>query len=633
MKISDFDLPWRGAFEQHLVYEPSQKPGFAAWATAFPYQDGTLGLSFDEIRTEKNLNYSMPKLELGEASGVPVSYCAVECGDRDHQSYRVFMRSEDGIHFYETGRCPRREGSICNAGFPDGRIVGFDVPRINEKGTGWGDYIRVRESFDGGKTWSDVCRLMEGAMPYMWRVRRLKNGELIILASISGLWGPGEERPTRNSLLPGENWKNRNQPFFFTSEDGHQFKGPYYILPGIGAHEYDVVELPDGRLLFIAGDVQGTPTGRQFVTKSGNVWLNGCLLPIRKGAPDDAVKNPQGGYVPETVAWDNKHNCIIGYRRGKGFSISNDFGENWFRLKPDGMKDILYQPYLLELADGTLGLYGHIGGDNAFGERNMTIQAQILDPECADDMRKPSELSLFRKLSQDNRKYMNDFMARLTVRNDPVKGEKLEFRINAYWREDGSVNTTKQEDALLKIDAVTDENGYASVHISEYDGIADIHLAYNIDVVFAGSDTVSSCCGPMMTVLALTPERLNKYPYDAYFAAGTLYLSPLFLDQHPDAMNSLREICGECDELPENIIPAEAEDRLLRAGVLKRVRMGGLSDAELSNEAPDSASDKHVSAELPADGRNNDRLLWIHSVHAPRVLDDVKPMGSPDCYC
>ena len=44
-----------------------------------------------------------------------------------------------------------------------------------------------------------------------------------------------------------------------TTRDGRTFSEPHYILPGIGAHEYDVVETLGGRLLFIAGDVQGTP--------------------------------------------------------------------------------------------------------------------------------------------------------------------------------------------------------------------------------------------------------------------------------------------------------------------------------------------------------------------------------------
>ena len=76
----------------------------------------------------------------------------------------------------------------------------------------------------------------------------------------------------------------------------------------------------------------------------------------------------------------------MGYRRNKCFSLSNDYGENWTRIEPDVPFDFLYQPYLLALDGGRLGLYGHVGGDNAFGENDMTIQAQVFAPECARDM-------------------------------------------------------------------------------------------------------------------------------------------------------------------------------------------------------------------------------------------------------
>ncbi len=103
----------------------------------------------------------------------------------------------------------------------------------------------------------------------LWRVRCLRDGTLVVLASLYGTpWGPGRERATRNTMLPGETYQSKIQPFFLTSRDGREFSAPNYILPGIGAHEFDFVELPDGRLLFIAGDVQGTPVGRQFVTPS-----------------------------------------------------------------------------------------------------------------------------------------------------------------------------------------------------------------------------------------------------------------------------------------------------------------------------------------------------------------------------
>ena len=141
--------------ERRVIYEPAHAPGFAAWADCFDYQNGRLGLSFKEIRQAQNADFLPPRLEMGEAIGAPVSYCSAECGSAELVSERVYMASDDGgAHWYETGRCPLSEGSFLNAGFADGRLVGLDVGRVNAARTGWCDYIAVRESTDGGSTWT-----------------------------------------------------------------------------------------------------------------------------------------------------------------------------------------------------------------------------------------------------------------------------------------------------------------------------------------------------------------------------------------------------------------------------------------------------------------------------------------------
>ena len=128
------------------------------------------------------------------------------------------------------------------------------MPRLNEDGTGWCDYIRVRRSTDGGTTWEDCARLLEGTAPYLWRTRTLRDGTILLLLSLYGTpWGTGRPRATRNTMLPGETYLSKIQTCFLASDDGLHFTGPHYVLPGIGAHEYDVVECADGRLLVLAG--------------------------------------------------------------------------------------------------------------------------------------------------------------------------------------------------------------------------------------------------------------------------------------------------------------------------------------------------------------------------------------------
>lgn len=66
-----------------------------------------------------------------------------------------------------------------------------------------------------------------------------------------------------------------------------------------------------------------------------------------------------------------------------------------------------------------------------------------------------------------------------------------------------------------------------------------------------------------MTILALTPRREAGYPYDAYFAGGTLYLAPQFLRDFPQAEEALRGAAGGSGVLPQGALCEEAVERLL----------------------------------------------------------------------
>ena len=75
-------IPWRGDFEQKLVYAPEKRPGFVAWVTAFPYGDGSIGISFDETleamrRVGASLPFELRESALGGIAATPSArrYC------------------------------------------------------------------------------------------------------------------------------------------------------------------------------------------------------------------------------------------------------------------------------------------------------------------------------------------------------------------------------------------------------------------------------------------------------------------------------------------------------------------------------------------------------------------------------
>lgn len=582
--------------ERLEVYAPEKRPGFTAWATGFDYGDGRIGLSFKETKLETNTEFVPPLLEMGEAVGAPVSYGSIECGDAEQMSYRVYLVSEDGGRSYtETGRCQLEEGSFCNIGFPDGRIIGLDVPRINEDRTGWCDYIEVRESTDGGTSWTPVTRLLEGNAPYLWRVRRLADGTIVVLACLYGTpWGLGRARATRNTMLPGESYIAKIQTFFLTSVDGRTFTGPHYVLPGIGAHEYEMVEREDGSLLFIAGDVQGTPVARQVVVRDGERFYNQALLPIGLGAPPDAAANPQGGYIPETIV-RTRDGLLVGSRRNKPYSVSNDDGENWYPV--DGLPPSLYQPYMLTLPDGRIANFGHVGSDSAFGEEDMSIGVDIF--EIPNLLPPAARLELVRELDAERTHYLNRYSASLSVAGGPAAGETVVFRFVPTWNPDGTASTLTQDEAPVVIEAVTDSRGIATVDATMFDRIGDIHHYTTVDAVCRPAD------GPIvrsasMVVASLTPHRRDRHPHAAYFAHGVLHVAPALIESHPGLLETLRALAASDPRvLAEGALPQEVVDAFLECGVLRR------EDGTLS---------------------------WLPSVHAPAPLVDAQPQNSGDWY-
>lgn len=550
------------------VYYPQNRPGFVAWTTAFSYGDGSIGLAFKETVRQKNEKFVLPSLEMAESLSAPVSYCSAFFEMEDLVQQRVFMRSEDnGQSFYETGRCYLKDSAFCNAGFPDGRIIGFDVPFLNEEKTSWGHWLDVKESTDGGSTWQHVTRLLEGNAIYLWRVRRLADGTILVLASLYGsAWGPEHERITRNTMLPDETYISKIQTFFLASTNGRDFSGPHYVLPGIGAHEYDVVETPKGDLLFIAGDVQATPVARQKVRREQGRYINEPMHHIYKGAPPNPAEDPQGGYVPESIV-GLPNGLIVGSRRNKPYTCSADEGENWFTL--EGLPPSLYQPFMLALPNGQVANFGHWGGDVSFGQKDMFIGADIFGVEGLPPV--PGKLVIQRCLSEDKTRYLNRYQVQLTAGGKPLAGKEVVFKALPLRPEQPYVTTLLPERAPHTVTALTDGEGRAQADFALYDQCGDIHFSYSIQAFFAPEEEsgLLPCESPQVAEYGLRPRRHCRYPHKAYFAENQLYLAPEVLEQVPDAFAILQPLCGRADAaLPPHALPDKLAEILLAAHVL-----------------------------------------------------------------
>ena len=359
-----------------MIYEPADALGFTAWTDCFDYQNGRLGLSFKEIRRAHDAAFVPPRLEMGEAIGAPVSYCSAECGSADTVSERVYMASDDGgEHWYETGRCPLAEGSFLNAGFADGRLVGLDVAASTPRAPAGATILpsgKARTAAAPGRK-----------RPVCWRAAPSISGGCAACATARfsclpastarrGALAANVQRAT--PCFPAKRISIRSRPFFLHSPDGRSFSGPHYVLPGIGAHEYDAAELSDGRLLFVAGDVQGTPVGRQLVRRSAQGFINRRCCPSARALRQSLRKNPQGGFVPESIVC-LPGDVLVGARRGKPLQLLR-------RSRPDmdgdrGRGKRTLSAVHPPAAGRTRCGLGHCGADSAVGQTRMAIAADL----------------------------------------------------------------------------------------------------------------------------------------------------------------------------------------------------------------------------------------------------------------
>ena len=143
--------------------------------------------------------------------------------------------------------------------------------------------------------------------------------------------------------------------------------------------------------------------------------------------------------------------------RHGGYSCSNDEGATWHTIK--GLPRAGYQPCITELSDARLLCAGHVGGgDVAFGKNDLYIETHTFRLET--NIPQPTKLFLVREKDKDGSRYVNSFLATLTVGDRPVPGQTIRFRYKVNRNDDWL-----RED----LTATTDQNGQARLDL-----IADV---------------------------------------------------------------------------------------------------------------------------------------------------------------
>ncbi len=532
-------------FVEQAAYYPDKRPGYTGWVSLFHFSKGEMGLAFNEIRAADNPGFCPTPLEEIEARAIHYRFMPSIYSNADSHTVTeyVYLKSPDsGKSWQVTGRCAAPYRHVHNVGYPDGRIV-----RAHSAGDLWKDVpyrerwsVVVEESRDGGTSWSELARPLEGAGYHHQRLKSLRDGTLIISGAITPTFGRGGYVSQRGSQVPGlREWY---MPAFLASGDGgHNWSGPHYVLGGTEAHEYDFVELSDGRLLFFLSSVQANWPARQIVRRTGSGFINEPLMEVHRGAPTSR-EDMQGGITPETIV-ATSDDFLIGGRRGKPYVCSNDLGDNWFEI--GDLPNARYQPMMELLSDGRVLMAWHHGADSSLGEYDMFIGTHCF--RVVQNLPKATELVLERALSDDRKQYLNSFGATLSAEGKPLPGRTISLYVRTTWlpQPDGRMNPVDLWASPDVRTATTDAQGVARFHLTDKDEIVDIHHSYQVGAEFVpqADDRLAACRSATRSAYTMTQMRDDPNPYPLYLNHAWLMITPDTEARFPELARVVEAFC------------------------------------------------------------------------------------------
>lgn len=355
--------------ERRTIYHSRQRPGYTAWVGAWTMPDQSLMTSFVQATgpVARDRRPATPK-RVAAAFGVPRWDPRLDFWGLDLTA--VFLRSYDGGRTWQRFRADRFEAPLPH-GYTGQATLALDdgtiLRRVN------GDDIRndpavphtafLQRLAPGARTWSRPQVLLDPSR-YTYqlsRLRTLRDGRLIATGNVWAVPAstPPEQRrtvPSRFLLMVssdgGDTWRN-----------GLTIPADAGYLPG---DEWDTAELPDGDLVAVMRTLDSPTTKRPvrkqaILVRRGDGWV---LTDVRD-APF-----PHSGH-PELLA--TREGPILDLAT-TGVHYTKD-GRTWQPLEfsPRATYTTNYYPRAVQTDDGVVHVFGHVGGDDAYGARDQSI--------------------------------------------------------------------------------------------------------------------------------------------------------------------------------------------------------------------------------------------------------------------
>jgi hypothetical protein len=345
--------------KRQTVNHSPQKPGFTSWVGAWVMPGGDLMVSFTQATGPLKDRKAAPKEVQAKLNWPPKGSPGYDMTGLDLRN--VHLRSTDaGKTWKEVSADPFKScmngvTGEAEAALPDGTVLrgvfGFYLPYDPDlPKTGF-----LQRSTDGTKTWGKPEVLLDPEKYTAWprRIRVLRDGRIVVLMGVAPL---AAGTHTRDEL------SKKIQPALVVSSDkGKTWKGPIPAVPRDQpdgwTEEFDVAELAGGDLLAVYRRASDTRRWQGVLRKSGDTWevgkVGASVLP-HSGQPELLVtkEGPVLHVATTSIHW------------------TADAGKTWTALKVSGSA---YYPRGVQTTDGRILIYGHVGGDDAYGAVDQSV--------------------------------------------------------------------------------------------------------------------------------------------------------------------------------------------------------------------------------------------------------------------
>jgi hypothetical protein len=350
---------------RRTIYHSPQTPGFTSWVGAWTMADGSLMVSFTQATGPVEGRPRAPKEVQHQLTWPPPGRPGYDMTGLDMRN--VHLRSTDAGKSWKQvsadafKSCMNGITGEAQTALPDGTIVrgvwGYYLPYNPElPKTGY-----LERSADGSMTWGKPEVLLDPAKYSAWpkRIRVLRDGRLIVIGGVAYVPANSRTRAEYNRLF---------EPLLMVSSDnGRTWTGPVSVVPAKhrrnwGGEEFDAAELPNGDLLCVFRRIDPAGGGREVrwqgvLRKSDDTWIPGDVGP----APF-----PHSGH-PDVLA--TREGPIL-HVATSGVHWTGDAGRTWHKLDVPGTA---YYPRAVQAADGRIFVFGHVGGDDAYGKSDQSI--------------------------------------------------------------------------------------------------------------------------------------------------------------------------------------------------------------------------------------------------------------------